>query len=524
MLTAEDLAPKIADFLRDYTRGTLDIEQHSIDTSWFAAIACLEPLGDVSLRQQIDALFEHLRQITQHELQRCRARTNATIELAVSREQALADIYQDFETENKALRGWSALYHRYFTGQPLTAAVLADAAFRSESILNRAKKPMYQQLAQILLNASASLTAPLPVTPPLTQIPPVEYPNGFFGRETALRDLTDQLSDPLGAGMIGIEGMGGIGKTALTQEILRTLAENGQLTQPTIWIKVRARGPQWLTSLRQITAQDQATQNLTLVLAHLINHLGQRSWLGLPLDEQLVLVESALAAHARKPHIIVVDNLETETDAHLIPASLHPLAEAGAARLIITSRHALDFPFLARTPLRELSYNESKALINSELPAGRARITDSEMHVIYDEGVGGNPLALKLVAGQLSTGSALGDVLATIKNAQSANAQTMFNRIYQRIWDELFDGPAREVLYYFMLTTLSKGKDYASLKAEAPAALRMTPEAFERALNLIKNYKLFEISGTYENPVYQLHSLTIDFVRRQRLRPDTHDS
>ncbi len=520
MLTAEDLAPKIADFLRDYTRGTLDIEQHSIDTSWFAAIACLEPLRDASLCQQMDALFEHLRQITQHELQRHRARTNAPLELAVSREQALTAIYQDFESENKALRGWSTLYHRYFTGQPLTAAVLADAAFRSESILNRAKKPMYQQLAQILLEAGTSRTAPLPVT----QIPPVEYPNGFFGRETALRDLTDQLSDPLGAGMIGIEGMGGIGKTALAQEILRTLAENGQLTQPTIWIKVRARGPQWLTSLRQITAQDQATRNLTLVLAHLINYLGQRSWLGLPLDEQLILVESALAAYACKPHMIVVDNLETETDAHLIPASLHPLAEAGAARLIITSRHALDFPFLARTLLRELSYTESKALINSELPAGRARITDAEMHAIYDEGVGGNPLALKLVAGQLSTGSALADVLATIKNAQSANAQAMFNRIYQRIWDELFDGPAREVLYYFMLTTLSAGKDYASLKAEAPAALRMSPEAFERALNLIKNYKLFEISGTYENPVYQLHSLTIDFVRRQRLRPDAHDS
>ncbi len=142
----------------------------------------------------------------------------------------------------------------------------------------------------------------------------------------------------------------------------------------------------------------------------------------------------------RQPHLIVVwNNLETLQDVKSpIAGELRYLA--GPSKFVLTSRHSLFHePGVRHYTMAELVPLDAMRLVRvearlrglSELEAAG----DDELMPIYRI-VGGNPLALRLVVGQVHTHT-LDGVLADLAAARGERAEELFSFIFGRAWDSL---------------------------------------------------------------------------------------
>ena len=154
------------------------------------------------------------------------------------------------------------------------------------------------------------------------------------------------------------------------------------------------------------------------------------------LSPQQALV--ALQDRLQQPHLIVIDNLETVQDIESLLPALRRLA--GPSKFVLTSRNSLFFePGVRHFVVPELSEPDALRLVRLE--ASLRSLSDLEassdqvLRPIY-ETVGGNPLALRLVVGQVHAYSLEG-VLADLANAHGKKAEDLFTYVYRRAWDSL---------------------------------------------------------------------------------------
>ncbi|GGO59382.1 ATP-binding protein [Streptomyces lasiicapitis] len=267
------------------------------------------------------------------------------------------------------------------------------------------------------------------------QVPLVE----FVGRREILATLLATLKNPQ-IPLITIKGMGGIGKTALAQEAVRTLAAEN-LFSTIFWRSTQTE--------RFIGEGVVRTEVSDYSFDALIDDLLRHSQLAWSADESTATKEQIVRnwlADIDNQVLIVLDNLETVPDRDALVASLIEIL--GRGKILITSRYSIlrecafsvDIGGLSRQDgiafLTRTAEHQNNANLMSAAPDTLARIRDV---------AGGAPLAMQLISGQMDY-QPVEQVLRVIEEAGFNDlSYAFYSFLFRRIWDEL-DGPARKVL------------------------------------------------------------------------------
>ncbi|HOU40412.1 MAG TPA: NB-ARC domain-containing protein [Promineifilum sp.] len=473
----------------------LDLDFLRDTTAW--AVAPASPAErDIQLRARVTSLAVA-------ELDRLRAAESLPpTDPAATRVALLLALGRDFGGGNMALEEWSALYHRYLAPVSLSVAALAQAAhldvrnFRHR--VNNGARRLAEQLQQLEMAAQQRLRrARLG-----RHLPPADYTR-LFGVAEPQQQLVAALQPANGPDVISIEGLGGIGKTALAREAAFVLAQ-GSDYDGIAWVSARQT---WLNDAGAIETTPDAANTLADVIGRLATQLGFAELAGLSVADKLDRLAPFLRAGR---HLIVIDNLESVSDLELLLPALLPLARP--TRFLLTSRQTLShYPLVTRFPVQLLSLADSRALVESELArhGHPARLAAEDMAALH-EVVGGMPLALKLVAAQMSLWP-LPVLLDNLRRARHRAPEGLYRYIYWRAWQSLGD-PARQLLLS-LLPLAPDGEDVEWLRLMS----FLPPDEFGDALAQLRDASLLEVAGEPTSPRYRLHRLTATFLQTEIL-------
>ena len=422
----------------------------------------------------------------------------------LSKEAVRVAIKADFQANQKALAAWSALFFRYLAPVALSVTELAAAIPLSTRQFRRHVNHGIEQLTD-LIHQEEQVAQERPQQSRLPRFLPSPDFTRLFGVEDVLAEIVTYLTNEAGPRFISIEGLGGIGKTAVAQATAYRLAKQGAW-QDILWVSARQER---LTTQWDFEKIDDPIYSLEDVIARLAHQLGQENLAGLPAADKLAGLKPILSSQPQ-PYLIIIDNLETLNDTQALLPALFPLA--GQTRFLLTSRYSLrDVGFVHVLPLSELSPAASQTLIENELERhGRATtLSPSAAAAIYQV-VGGLPLALKLLAAQLGD-LPLEHILEGLKVARRQGPERIYEFIYHHTWRLLSD-PARHLLLTMLLIS-PDGEDVPWMKLMS----NLPTTDFDHALMQLRRYSLLETAGSLAAPRYRLHRLTTTFLKTEVL-------
>jgi hypothetical protein len=424
-----------------------------------------------------------------------------------TRSSLIENMKLDLKTNSKGSRlaAWSVIYHRYLSPVPLSAAEIARSTSFTRRQIDYISNEGCKLLVAYLRKAEIEARAQEQRVNLTRHIPSLEGA-GIFGGQELAEEIETLLFDDPGVKVVSIEGLGGIGKTTMAQRVALSAANRGVL-EDVLWISVRQMGLPLADAGKKLKNPVDSLDDLVNQLADLVGH---QAIIGLSIEAK---IERMRRLFNSTPYLIVCDNLETASDCELIPQMFDSLL--GETLVLFTSRcSSRQHPFVYSRSVPELSFAESRALVQHELKRGKRamKITDSQMTTIY-ETVGGLPLALKLVAGQLDSFS-VEECLDGLSRIVGQDVQKMFNRIYLRIWTQLLDDEAKKLL----LSLLSINPDGSDLDwVKQMSRHHIAEQDFNDKLEQLQNYSLVQVSGTVSSPVYSLHRTTVVFLNSEIL-------
>ncbi|GAP13303.1 protein containg NB-ARC domain [Longilinea arvoryzae] len=417
-----------------------------------------------------------------------------------NRREALQQIQIDFNSHNSDLEAWSALYFRYDSIVEFGVEELARAANVVPQQFRRRLKQSLSVLTQKLQRAA--LEAQQNAAGRSQNLPLPDYTR-LIGAKDYFAQLTYLFNDPAGPRMVSLEGMGGIGKTALARGFA-ALPEVNAKWQKILWVSARQA---FLTEDGTLLPNADAAGTLEDISVRLAEQMNLTGLANKPLAERL---EGLSAALAQEPALVIVDNLETAEEFSQLVPNLAKLA--GASRFLFTSRQTLrEFPYVYTLNVRELDKARALDLLSNEIRRrGQQRaISDICIDELYDV-IGGLPLALKMVAMQIHL-RPCHEVAEDFKKVAQDN-DTLYRYLYWQTWNSLHD-PARQLLLSF-LPADAEGEDIDFLRLMSG----QPDEVFFEALKELDQFSLLEINGGEERPLYRLHRLTVTFLQTDILK------
>jgi hypothetical protein len=329
--------------------------------------------------------------------------------------------------------------------------------------------------------------------------------------ESKLAELAAVLTTGRAPWLVAVVGMGGIGKTSLADACVRTLS--GSPTFADIaWVSARQERFVLWGGLQENREGSPALATEGLVDA-IIDQFDFHDLTRYPSAQKQAGLCRRLKA---QPHLVVVDNLETAADYQALVPDLQEFVNP--TRFLLTSRHSLhDFPGVHNLSLDELSASDSLALLRHEARqrglAEVAAVPDEALSRVH-EVAGGNPLALKLLIGQMHTLS-LSRVVEDLRQARGRRVEELYRFIYWRSW-HLLSNAARQVLAIMPLVAESGGG------LDQIAALCELDELEMMAgLQQLVALSLVDVRGTLEARRYSIHRLTETFLLEEVLKWQT---
>ncbi len=336
----------------------------------------------------------------------------------------------------------------------------------------------------------------------------------LFGVGPHLRMLQELLESSEPPWIVLLQGIGGIGKTALADAFVRQALERSFFEEFG-----------WVTARRYHFHLDgtvtPVADSISRV-AHLWQHLA-RQLLDEPLPSPFSLEQTIQLFRRRlkkRKCLIVIDNLETLTDLEALLPILDRLAPP--IKFLLTSRRSLESKagiFLYN--LQPLSQEDALALVRYEarlrnIPA-LAQASDEDLRVLYQV-VGGNPLALRLVVGQVRRHS-LASVLQDLQKAQGRPVEQLYTFIYWQAWQRLNE-TERQVLLAMPLAA-ENGVDLDFLRR----IVGMEDGVLHDALDTLTQLSLVDhVSLGASESRYTIHGLTRTFLLEQVLHWQEDDT
>ena len=323
--------------------------------------------------------------------------------------------------------------------------------------------------------------------------------------------LADQINRAGPPWLIAIEGIGGIGKTALADALARHLL-GGHQWQDFAWVTARQQVFNGGGAIKPIAKPALTTEALVEALAQqlLSSTIGASV---LTLEQKRAMLQQRLRS---QPHLIVIDNLETLLDVESLLGLLRELANP--TKFLLTSRISRFYESdIFHFALPQLNVDDALTLVRQEAQVRNlpdlAAADDVTLQKIYAT-VGGNPLALRLVVGQTHVHH-LDRVLAALQAAQGYRAEQLYHYIYWQAWTQL-DTAAQQALLLMPLVTESGGDlDYLTRMA---AAAGLDAAAVSDALERLVTLSLVDSRGGLHERRYTIHALTRTFLQEQVLK------
>jgi hypothetical protein len=345
----------------------------------------------------------------------------------------------------------------------------------------------------------------------LPAVTPIVTPVGIDGQVDALLAAISRPGPPW---IFSLEGMGGLGKTTLAAALLAA-AGRGSYFEEFAWASAQTQqlDPHGHGTVQERPGLTPAGLTPAGLVTALLEQLAPQEAVGLlgQPEAALGLLRTVLK---RSPHLIVIDNLETAADVAALLPLLRTLVDP--AKIVLTSRHKLvGETDIHLYPVPELSEAHALALVRQagsrqEVASLRAA-ADADLRPIYVT-VGGNPLALLLVVGQLRQRDDLAGLLADLHAARGAPVENLYTYLYRRAWDNL-DAYARQVL--LTMGAIKVGGDHMGfIAAISGLANGQVSDALQQliVLNLV-----YPVGDVYARR-YAIHSLTRSFLHEQVAR------
>lgn len=375
--------------------------------------------------------------------------------------------------------------------------MVANKLNTSEHTVSRLQRAAIERLAQIIQGRESALRETRAQTIE-TRLPPPSYTR-LFGFDDACTGLKTQLlQTSSGPWVIAIVGIGGIGKTALADRVTRQVVRQFQF-DGVFWLRIEHQ------------TMSGRSQSPSLTYESLITDLAQRLWPdgleGLSLQQRQVQVRQRLKA---QPHLVVIDNLESEADTAYLLERLNDLAQP--SKFLLTSRTRLsDLATVFNFSLNELSLPDANNLIRHHAQdigaTSVATATEADIEAIYDV-TGGNPLALKLVVSLLDM-LPLPQILSNLKRGRQGSVEELYRHIYWQTW-QLLSANARKLLKAMPLVAESGGTPNYLQRLSDLSELQLWP-----ALQELRNRSLLEVRGTTQEKQYGIHRLTETFLHTE---------
>ncbi|MBV9790741.1 MAG: NACHT domain-containing protein [Chloroflexi bacterium] len=324
----------------------------------------------------------------------------------------------------------------------------------------------------------------------------------IVGSTALVEQIMRQLTDPRGAPVLILEGMGGLGKTTLARQIAYRCTDQDVFTG-VLWVSAKQVDfDVWGGQRRERGAASIRVDDLIRELARELQ---------LDARQDLEQLRSEVAARCKQsPYLIVFDNLETLADM----AALAPLIDqlVGPSRILITTRDRALEALPATLPrsyisLAELDLATSCRLLREAaawIPApSLLQASDADLTQVYAV-TGGNPLALWLVAGQavdLPWTLLLRDLVERCPRGSSA--YELYDYLYRRSWEQLRD-EAKLVLFAMHRCEAGVAYDHLIELSE------LDHVAFQAAFTDLRRRMLLQMD---ERHVCSIHRLTYAFLR-----------
>ncbi len=399
------------------------------------------------------------------------------------------------ELEARAPEDAGILRKRFIDAQ--TTIQVAFSLNQSPDQINRRQKAAVLSVAELLLVRELEQRR-LRAGELEARLPSRQY-SRLFGVDAAVRELSGLLLPGRSPWVMALSGIGGIGKTALAHHLaLGALIDFGE---PSI---------QWVHSPSLPGPAPNPEETYRALLNELAARLTAAEGTPQARREQVRYILKT------RPHLVVVDNLESEGETAFLYEQLFGLAEP--SKFLLTTRAGMaGSAGVHIQPIPELKFDHAAELVRDhsrEMGMGAAAITaEDDLQSIY-AAAGGNPLALKLVVGMAAGGLPLPVVLADLGKRQLAETDRMYDRIYRRAWEALSED-ARELLEGMPLVS-ETGGGHAQLLAFSG----LQENRFWTAIRELLRRSLLEARGTASERRYGIHPLTRAFLQTKIIDPE----
>lgn len=213
----------------------------------------------------------------------------------------------------------------------------------------------------------------------------------FIGREAELERLLTFLSLEHPTACVSIEGLGGMGKTALALAVAHHFKAAASPFQAIIFTSAK---PNHLTPLGLLPRlqPDRTLQDLFRAIAYTLHC---PKILVQPFEEQITQIYHQLS---RQPTLLILDNLETVKEQIAILSFLHDLPSG--TKTLLTSRKKTLFPAVTLEPLLP---EHSLSLIQSQAHNKGLHLTEHKAQLLHQR-TSGIPAAIIYAVGQLAGG------------------------------------------------------------------------------------------------------------------------
>ena len=276
---------------------------------------------------------------------------------------------------------------RFLERVPLSQ--VATSIHFSEDAVNRMQRSAIGQLAGIIASQEKMAARTL-VAAMKSRLAEANY-NNLVGLEEERKRLIAALLAPDAPPIHVVSGIGGIGKTALTDSVARELIDTLAFEDAAMVV----------LQTDELIADD--ARNPRGIRAEVVKQLYDK----LPFMKDAVNDEQRMVNLRQRlqsrPHLIIIDNIESRAVASYLVGQLYSVI--GAGRIVLTSREMPDSMHpLGMTTLSELSIADALMLLRQTARENNldelAVASDEELQPIVQL-TGGNPYAIKLVV-QLS--------------------------------------------------------------------------------------------------------------------------
>lgn len=389
------------------------------------------------------------------------------------------------------------LRDRFLNGEK-TAQVANRLGFSTDTV-NRKQREGLAMLAELVWQMEEAARARR-VDHLLEQLPSSTYTQ-LFGVEEKLGRLVEQLLQGAGVAYItAVEGMGGLGKTAMVDAAMRQVIPALRYER-VFWVSV----PRPMLLGGGGDSPEQTFERIVYLLA-------QQIWPGKSLSllssEQRVQVETLLKETAC---LVVIDNLERQADVAYLLERLPVMAQP--SRFLLTSRTNVQMGQTAvyRLLLNELSRQDAEALMRHHARQQGNTILDNAVAEDFDDIyrlTGGNPLALKMVVDLLEQ-LPLTQLLSGFSTSYVEQIENqVYDRIYQHAWQTLSE--EAKLLLQAMPLIAESGATPDYLRRMT----KLDEDVLWIAIQELLIRSLIESRGSVRERRYGIHQLTDSFVQR----------